>query len=337
MAKEKKADEKQPVEAARVAGMKVEKVGVDEILENIDLDQDVVFKILDKDLTKEISDSLSGHFSPDLIYNKPFSTDGGRVDHGHVCDVMNYGRGCSYRDRKQKHIHVVGVGYMGALTALRAYGQMSVKVEQCPELNDAGGDLTWFAYAEATDHHTNITIGRWYGEKLMLATRKGSIEKEHAMSIAQSKAMRNVILALLPKDLMAMWIADYKAGKKAFNPDRTQEMGYNKQRQQATNRKDTPPKQQTTTPSAGKAQKDIVDKLATKMGLATPDLEKFLADIYDTAGKITLNANRALSDDELRASMRSDYDSWLAPEPEEPPGTNADRLDDQQRKHNPPE
>lgn len=330
---EKKRDK--AVEPAQVKGMKVESIGVDDILENIDLDQDVVFKILDRDLTKEIADGLSGHYSPELIYNKPFSTDSGKVDHGHVCDAMNYGRGCSYRDKNQTHIHVVGVGYQGSLVALRAYGQMSVTVEKCPELRDDGaGDLTWFAYSEATDHHTNITIGRWYGEKLMQATRKGARENEHAMAIAQSKAMRNVILACLPRDLLEKWIADFKAGKKAFNPARTQQMGYNRQRQQAKSSKDTTPKQETVKPSVNKAYKDMVGELAKKMNVPATRLTEFLASEYTTQGQRTLNANRALNNDfEGRRDMLEAFDKWK--EPEEPP---EDMFDNNKgKKHNPPE
>jgi len=329
--------EKDKVEAAVVKGMVVEQKDsiLDDLIEKIDMDateKAVVFRILDRDLTKEITDQLSGHYDASVIYNKPFASENGKVDWGHLCDVMNYGKGCSYRKKGKKHVHVTGVGYQGALVAMRAYGQMSVTVDKCPELKEEGGELIWMAYAEAHDHHTNITIGRWYGEKLMLATRGGVIEKEHAMSIAESKAMRNVILALLPKDLMQKWMDDYRTGGKSFDPKRTKEMGYNKSARPKPAKKATP-KAEVIAPEVKKQYDGMVGQLATKMGIDSKELVSFLQSSFGTTGQRTLNVNRALNDESTMENMKASYEEWSKAVPAEP----KEDLFGTGKTHNPPE
>jgi hypothetical protein len=246
--------------------------------------------------------------------------------------------GCKYKG-VDKHIHIIGIGYQGSLTALRAYGGIEATVPKMPEVVEQGGKLVWAAYAEAVDLHNGTKIGRWYMQDYEMKTKRGRIENEFGASIAESKALRNVILALLPADLIETWKEDYRSGGKAFDPKRTEELGYKKPAERRALPANT--KKEVVTPGAKKEYEEDVDQLATAMGLATTDLLKFLADPanYPTQAKRLVNVKQAINNEELRQSIRSAYDTWSTPPAEEPDLTEqADLLDKEQgKKHNPPE
>ncbi len=332
---EKKQKQGKAVEAARVAGMKVEKV-VDAQFEMVEVDDDtqIAYRILDKHVTDEITNRLSGHFDQELIYNTPRRTASGKLSHPE-CDLMPYG--CSYKG-KDKHIHIVGIGYQGALQAMRAYGGIEATVPNMPEVVDQGGKLVWAAYAEAVDMHTGVKLGRWYFQDYEMKSKGGRMENPFGASIAESKALRNVILALLPKDLLQIWKEDYKSGGKQLDHKRAEELGYKEPVERKALAADT--KKEVITPGAKKEYEEDVDQLATTMGLATSDLSKFMADPanYPTQAKRLVNVKQALNNETLRQSIRSAYDTWSAPPEEEPPDSEQpELLDKQGKKHNPPE
>jgi len=303
------------VEKAVVEGAKVtteKDVLLKELLESLDLEtgeQEGRFRIMDAELTNEIVGTLRGHFAENLIYNIPRRTSSGKKE-WRECDLMK--NGCPYKG-KQPHIHILGVGYQGMLTAIRAYGRMELEVPEPPEMVEHGGKLYWSAYGVARDRHTGNEIGRWYLEAVMRKAGNTFIENEFGASICQSKALRNVGLALIPARLMESWIEDYKAGKLAFSVSRAKEQGYGPEPEKAKERKPRKQKEKAESTATTPGQRDleaVTKDLAEKMGVDAKELDSFSAGYFETPGKAMLSFNRALTNVAAMTTITEGFSEW---------------------------
>jgi hypothetical protein len=301
-------------EKAKVNGTEVTKSNrskLDQILEKMEAEQvesSAQFRLIDIELSSEIVGTLRGHFAENLIYNIPRRSSSGRTEH-RECDRMK--GGCPYKG--QKHIHIVGVGYQGALTAMRAYGRMVAKVEDIPEMVDQGDKLYWAAYGEVIDRHTGNELGRWYLEPVMRKAGGKFIENEFGASIAQSKALRNVILALIPATLMEGWIEDYREGKQAFSVQRAKDMGYGPGEQKEAPKRERKAKEKkpSTTPTQGERDLESVTKdLAEQLSVNAAELFAFSSVHYDTKAKAMLGFVKALSDDLILNNISKRFTAW---------------------------
>ena len=75
-----------------------------------------------------------------------------------------------------------------------------------------------------------------------------------------------------------------------------------------------------------------MDELATVMGLDTKELDKFLQEYVASHGQRIRSVNKALEEESVRMSMRSKFDDWKEPTPDEP-----DDFFGTGKTHNPPE
>jgi hypothetical protein len=302
------------IDKAEVSGAEVteqDKSKLDLILEKMEADQaesGAQFRLIDVELSSEIVGTLRGHFSENLIYNIPRRSSSGKTEH-RECERMK--GGCPYKG--QKHIHIVGVGYQGALTAMRAYGRMAVKVEDIPDMVEQGNKLYWAAYGDAIDRHTGNELGRWYLEPVMRKAGGRYIENEFGASIAQSKALRNVILALIPAKLMEGWIEDYKAGKQAFDVQRAKNMGYGPEPQKEAPERERKERTKTKGNVKTPGERDlesVTEELAEQLCVEAEELSAFGSVQYDTQAKAMLGFNRALSDDILGSDISRKFTAW---------------------------
>jgi hypothetical protein len=300
---------------AKVSGAEVteqDQSTLDKILKKMEEDQteaDAFTNLVNVELSNEIVGTLRGHFSQNLIYNIPRFSGNGAKTH-RECDLMK--NPCPFKGKKP-HVHIVGVGYQGALTALRAYGRMSATVEDMPEIVEQGDKLYWAAYGEAVDRHTGNDIGRWYLEPVLRKSGNKFIENEHGASIAQSKALRNVVLALIPAKLMEGWIEDYKSGKQAFDVQRAKDMGYGPEKQQEkTKERRAKTEKERTVKSPG--QNDlagVIDELAEQLSVYAPDLEAYYQEQEWTPGKAMLHFTKALNEEAELNKLSGDLDRWI--------------------------
>ncbi|MHC4687972.1 MAG: hypothetical protein ACYTEW_27275 [Planctomycetota bacterium] len=303
--------DKAKVNGAEVTG--TDKTKLDQIIEKMEAEQAEgadFSNLVNIELSSEIVGTLRGHFSENLIYNIPRRSSTGKTEH-RECERMK-GR-CPYKG--QKHIHIVGVGYQGALTAMRAYGRMVARVEDIPEIVDQGDRLYWAAYGEATDRHTGNDIGRWYLEPVMRKSGNKFIENEFGASIAQSKALRNVILALIPAKLMEGWIEDYKSGKQEFSVERAKAMGYGPQEQKEApkrkRREKTKPNSNTST-QGERDLESVTNELAEQLSVDSGELSRFSSVHYDTKARAILAFNRALHDELILNDISKKFTDWKA-------------------------
>lgn len=299
---------------AKVNGAEVtesDRSKLDQILEKMEAEQAEgadFSNLVNVELSNEIVGTLRGHFSENLIYNIPRRSSSGRTEH-RECERMK--GGCPYKG--QKHIHIVGVGYQGALTAMRAYGRMVAKVEDIPEIVEQGDKLYWAAYGETIDRHTGNELGRWYMEPVMRKAGNKFIENEFGASIAQSKALRNVILALIPAKLMEGWIEDYKAGKQEFSVQRAKDMGYGPKPDDRPpeRRKQERPKTRGNVKTPGERDLESVTKeLAGQLSVDKEELSKFASVHFDTPGKAMLGFTRALEEEAELNEISTKFTAW---------------------------
>lgn len=289
------------VEEAKIGKMEVEEKEVDweELVKLPDTEQ---FRIMDARLTNEIVDQLRGHFTEELVYNIPRS--GGSKNTHPECDRMK--GGCPYKG-KTNHIHILGIGYQGALTAMRAYGQLKAYVQERPEVVEEADKLYWAAYAEVTDGHNGNALGRWYLETVLLTTKRGVIEKEFASSVAQSKALRNCILGLIPRDLINAWLEDYRRGKAPFDPKRTKEMGYDKQTTSPQPSRRPRPKTQDKPQENSGELDNLMGELAVKRSLNAEVVSAWIELKEGTVAKNKLFLHRITNDDAQWAEAEAGY------------------------------
>jgi hypothetical protein len=290
------------VSDAKIGQMKVEEekeVDWEELVKLPDTEQ---YRIMDARLTNEIVDQMRGHFTEELVYNIP-RTGGSKNTHPE-CDRMK--GGCTYKG-KSNHIHILGIGYQGALTAMRAYGQLKAYIQERPEVVEEAEKLYWAAYAEVTDGHNGNALGRWYLETVLLTTKRGVIEKEFASSVAQSKALRNCILGLIPRDLINAWLEDYRKGKKPFDPGRTKEMGYNKQTAPAAQTPKRRTKKQPESNGKPSQMDEFMAQLASKKDLNLEIVSAWIEMRDETPARNTLFLNRCINDDNVWAESEPDY------------------------------
>ncbi len=298
------------VQEAKIGELKVEeKDALDELLQKVKIPDGEEYRIIDAALDQEIVETMRGHFRPELVYNVPFSSDKGSTS-WRECDLIK--GGCWYKQNNVKHIHVCGVGYEGAKTAMRSYGMLRAYVEDRPEVVEEGGILYWAAYAEVNDGHNGNAMGRWYFQPVMMKAGKGYKENEHACSIAQSKALRNCILALIPHDLIDKWLEDYRSGKAPFDPKRTKEMGYDKQTAPQPRTPRRPPKKQPEANGKTSQLDEFMGQLASKRGLNLEIVSAWIEMKEETPARNTLFLNRCINDDAAWAEAEGDYRKFEA-------------------------
>jgi len=201
------------MEKAQVEGLKLEDKQA-EVEKEEALDE--VWKIVDIQLSQEIGDQLRGIFDPVGIYNFPKRSTGGSLSMPE-CDLIK----CPYKG-KDPHIHIIGVGIQGALRAMRAYGRLRIHADE-PDIKPKGETQYWVAQVSGVDRHNQNEINRYFFQPVKRKVGNTFVDDDQAPHIAQSKCMRNVILALIPGDLVSKWVEDYKAGKKPFDPKHVKE------------------------------------------------------------------------------------------------------------------
>lgn len=172
------------------------------------------FKVIDVAVTEQIVQGLRGHFLPELCYNIPRRTEGGKVEWAE-CDLMPNGY-CKYRKENTKHIHIVGIGYHGAAEALQVMPGMTADIVEPPTIVVEGEKAYWRCKASCYNQATGSSITRYAFKPVMELRRSGVVESEHAMLVVQSLSIRNVILAMVPFAMKQLWIAEYREGKKKF-------------------------------------------------------------------------------------------------------------------------
>ena len=224
--------ENDKVEKAIVEGL--EETKKEEMPEQDTLEE--LMKMVDFTLSKEVADGMRGIFDGTGIYNFPkFSATGEKIHP--ECDLMK--GGCPMKG-KQPHIHVIGIGIQGTLRATRIYGKMKIKNAR-PEIANNDGKKYWVAHSEIIDGHNGNELDLWYHEPVIKKFGDKLVENESAPQIAQSKCMRNAILAIIPGDLAEKWVEDYKAGKKPFSAERVKEHEQKQKAQRATKATTEPP------------------------------------------------------------------------------------------------
>jgi hypothetical protein len=300
-------------EKAKAGGIvEKDKSSLEKILEKMEAEQadrEGEFRVIDVELSHEIVGTLRGHFAQNLIYNIPRTSSRGKTSYPE-CDRMP--GGCPYKG-KTNHIHILGVGYQGALTALRAYGRMSATVRDMPDMVEQGDKLYWAVYGEALDRHTGNELGRWYLEPVLRKSGNRFIENEFGASIAQSKALRNVILALIPAKLMEGWIEDYKAGKEAFSLKRAKDMGYGPDGSQPPKREPKEkPKNKSNVPTQGARDlAGVMKQLAEDLSGEASVLEEYYKSAGWTKAQAMLRFTNALNDEAELNKLSTDLDTWI--------------------------
>ena len=208
--------ENSKVEKAIVEGL--EETKKEEAGEEPQNDLEEIMQMVDFTLSKEISDGMRGLFDGTGIYNFPKkSFTGEKV--WKECDLMK--GGCPLKG-KDPHVHIVGVGVQGALKGMRAYGKMHIKNDE-PKLADQDGKKFWMAHCSIQDLHNGNELDLWYREAASKVYNGKLTENEFAPLNAQSKCMRNTILAIIPGDLPEKWVDDYRNGKTPFSKERVRE------------------------------------------------------------------------------------------------------------------
>lgn len=168
--------------------------------------------LVDIALSNEAGKEIAGMYDPVGIYNIPRKSESGKLDWGGLCDIIN----CPYKNQ-DKHIHTLGVGIAGAKRAMSLYGNLEIMPEE-PHLIDGEGEKLWSCTATGIDHHNKNQIKLTYMQSASIKTREGKVFKNDNMPmIVQSKAIRNVILFLVPGSIQQKWIDNYIAGKQPFD------------------------------------------------------------------------------------------------------------------------
>jgi hypothetical protein len=167
--------------------------------------------LVDIQLSYEAGKEIAGLYDPIGIYNIPRKSESGKLDWGGLCDVIQ----CPYKNQ-DKHIHTVGVGIAGAKRAMSLYGNLEIMPDE-PHMVDGEGEKLWSCTASGIDHHNKNQIKLTYMQSASIKTREGKIfRNENMPMIVQSKAIRNVILFLVPGSIQQKWIENYIAGKQPF-------------------------------------------------------------------------------------------------------------------------
>ncbi len=167
--------------------------------------------LVDIQLSNEAGKEIAGLYDPTGIYNIPRKSESGELDWGGLCDVIK----CTYKG-KDKHIHTVGVGIAGARRAMTLYGNLEIIPDE-PHLVDGEDGKLWSCTVKGIDHHNKNTVKLTYMQSASIKTKEGKIFKnENTPMVVQSKAIRNVILFLVPGSVQQKWIENYIAGKQPF-------------------------------------------------------------------------------------------------------------------------
>ena len=268
--------------------------------------QDQSWRVVNEQVTAEIVNEIRGIRTDELIYNYPKSTTKGGRTHWRACDRMP--GGCSMNKKNMAHVHIVDVGIKGALAAMAAYGGLDVRPAERPTTIEELGEFWWVVEMVAIDKWRDNQTSQWYYEKAYQRYGKEIVLAEHAMHIVQSKAKRNMILALLPGHLRLMWINDYLNGRKPFDPERAIEIGRIPPELPATKQETKPkkklpakkkpekkePKPRKTTSPTGTSFEDVVAQVADTLGLEKEQILAFCDAQYPHKAASMINLVQAV-------------------------------------------
>ncbi len=198
-----------------------EKFTFDEILENTRQAY-----MVDLALSQESARMALGEFSDEYIYNLPRSSPSGKEDWGSLCDKMPNGY-CYYRDKKIKHVHILGVNINGAIAIMNAYMGLSISASDPVFKEDTlliNGKLITKAYWTTTvnisNKKTDTELDLPFSQDIMQKAGDGYQYNEYGKQICISKGIRNAILKVVPEDFQKRWIEEYKNnGKQASKPN----------------------------------------------------------------------------------------------------------------------
>lgn len=184
------------------------------------------FRLIDKHVTASIMDAMSGVYQQEVVYNIPKRTQTGKTSWP-ACKRMPNGY-CNY-EGKDKHIHILGISYAGALIAASVYGGLDYGVRDMPVLMEFGDKPYWICEVYCNDLVRRNSYSRWQFELSIKSSGGGFYTDEFAMLTVQSKGVRNMILACIPQRVQEVWKADYIAGRTPFDPQAVLEAGYRRQ------------------------------------------------------------------------------------------------------------
>lgn len=207
---------------AEIEGLKMEpkenkeekELTLDEIIENTKESH-----LIELELSKEATRLAMGESSDEYIYNIPRETkDYGKEDWGIMCDKMPRGY-CKCRADKKTHVHTLGVNISGALVIMNAYMGLDIEPSD-PEIKeftmlDNGKLITrsyWYVNVKGKNKKTEITLTLPFMQPTMKKSGNYYNFDEHGPQITVSKAIRNLILKIVPGDFQRNWIKDYMEG-----------------------------------------------------------------------------------------------------------------------------
>jgi len=172
--------------------------------------------LIELELSKEATRLAMGESSDEYIYNIPRETkDYGKEDCGIMCDKMPRGY-CKYRAEKQKHIHTLGVNINGALVIMNAYMGLDIEPSD-PEIKEftmlENGKLItkayWYVNVKGVNKKTEVKLSLPFMQPTMKKSGNYYTYDEYGSQIAVSKAVRNLILKIVPGNFQQNWIREY--------------------------------------------------------------------------------------------------------------------------------
>jgi hypothetical protein len=275
------------------------------------------FKVVEAEIVRQIVEGMREHFTPDLCYNIPRRSKGGKRV-WKECDMMPVP--CQYKG-KVDHIHIVGIGYHGAMEAVQVKGDMEVDVPDAPTVVEEAGRLFWRVKATCTDLRTGSRVSRWHMKPYYELRGQGVVESEFAMLVVQSVAARNVVLAMIPHALQKAWIDDYRNGVREFKkPSEEKQVGEGrrkelpeKQREPAKPKNSEKPKpKQAMSKEAGAELQAAVAQAAERLGSDPELLMEFATDqrVFNTSAQAMLLLVGSEKDASKLAELQKKMKEW---------------------------
>lgn len=176
--------------------------------------------IIELELSKEATRLALGESSDEYIYNIPRQAEYGQIDCGPMCDKMPRGY-CKYRADKAKHVHTLGININGAMVIMNAYMGLEI-IPSDPEIKEytimENGKLVtksyWYVSVKGVNSKTETKLTLPFMQPTLKKSGNYYNFDEYGPQIAISKAIRNIVLKLVPGNFQQSWIKDYMEGTK---------------------------------------------------------------------------------------------------------------------------
>jgi len=176
--------------------------------------------IIELELSKEATRLALGESSDEYIYNIPRQAEYGQIDCGPMCDKMPRGY-CKYRADKAKHVHTLGITINGAMVIMNAYMGLEI-IPSDPEIKEytimENGKLVtksyWYVSVKGINSKTETKLTLPFMQPVLKKSGNYYNFDEYGPQIAISKAIRNIVLKIVPGNFQQSWIKDYVEGTK---------------------------------------------------------------------------------------------------------------------------